>query len=119
MQLSSILALALLPMGILANPVPQPDEVAEPAQLFKRTVQTCSIIRSAVNCRRGPSTSSGVKTKLAKGEQHKFGCVLKGSASPLTDLATVYTWTAWKLLEQIDGIGDESPVRLLPLDLLH
>ncbi|CAI4215982.1 unnamed protein product [Parascedosporium putredinis] len=106
MQLSSILALALLPMGILANPVPQPDEVAEPAQLFKRTVQTCSIIRSAVNCRRGPSTSSGVKTKLAKGEQHKFGCVLKGSASPLTDLAT----------EQIDGIGDESPHAAAPAD---
>lgn len=93
MQLSSILALALLPVGILANPVPQPDEVAEPAQLFKRTVQTCSIIRSAVNCRRGPSTSSGVKTKLAKGEQHKFGCVLKGECITIDGFGNWYvTW---------------------------
>ena len=87
MKLTTILAAALLPAGLMAAPVvdevaeitPRTDAANEPSQIFKRDM-TCYIIGGAsrVNCRGGPGTKWKVVRTVKKGSKQIFHCVRSG-----------------------------------------
>jgi hypothetical protein len=103
MQPSSILTLLLLPIAILATPLPEafPEAAPEPipegldeagdlslpavpsaGEIFKRSYQTCRIIGAAhVNCRTGPSTKYPAKWVVNKGGLYGFQCYENGECA--------------------------------------
>lgn len=91
MKLTSLLAAALLPMGLMGAPIAEEaaDVVAresvdvsanEPAGgLFKRTSVWCRVVgASEVNCRAGPGTNYGVETTISNGRMGVYTCVKTG-----------------------------------------
>lgn len=83
MQLISLLAVALLPVGLMAVPVTEVDETQISArddgnEIFKRTDRLCYITGNNVNCRTGPKLSSSIKYVLKKDSLYWFRCVKSG-----------------------------------------
>lgn len=93
MQLATLLAVALLPLGLMAAPVMEATGTTEArdlgTEIFKRSPQICRIVNtsSTVNCRKGPGTQYGVLTTFQKGERVQFSCVKSGEC--ITDNGTV------------------------------
>ena len=103
MQPSSILTLLLLPLAILATPLPEafPEAIPEPmpagvneegdvslpvvpsaVEIFKRSYQQCKIIGAKqVNCRTGPSTKYPAKWVVKEGGLYGFTCYESGECA--------------------------------------
>jgi SH3-like domain-containing protein len=102
MQLKFLLAGALLPLGLMANPTPEAAAVPEAvgdageslsARAFSRP-QHCSIVggSSTVNCRTGPSTNYRVKMTMRKGNTYDFWCVYSGQCVTINGFRNWYVY---------------------------
>lgn len=86
MQLKTLFVAALLPLGLMANPIAEAEPETELADeaLDARAIsrpQYCQIVggSSKVNCRANPYTSSHVVAQVSKGKTYTFWCVKKGT----------------------------------------
>ncbi|KAF2271640.1 uncharacterized protein EI97DRAFT_446470 [Westerdykella ornata] len=99
MKFSVLVASALLPLGIMANPGPvEADDVVE-ARTIERP-QHCAIIggSSTVNCRSGWTTSARVKRTLTRGNAYDFWCVKTGECVTINGAKNC----GWHYLRDLD-----------------
>jgi len=103
MKFLSIFTNTLLPLGLMATPIPEPVEIDETTiapgavaipgllmagdvsarnetELSRRTDQICQIIGSSshVNCRTCPSTDCAADYYVVKGDYYEFSCAANG-----------------------------------------
>lgn len=77
--MKAIFAIVILPLMVLANPVPEPEPKLEPAHIEKRAV-TCALTGSDVRYHQKPSTTSTADGQFgAAGTEVSFSCYTTGS----------------------------------------
>lgn len=92
MQLKFLLAGALLPLGLMANPTPEADDASSLESRAISRPQHCKIIGGStkVNCRSKATTNSGVRTTLRKGTTYDFWCVRSGQCVTINGFRNWY-----------------------------